>query len=90
MLEGKTNPLAYFHLTLELDSTRRPMGTINHLQVIRLDERIASEDVTHAVRFWDGANHRSLEGKVTVEEEGERLFLDMGKGKTYHFRKLGT
>jgi hypothetical protein len=90
MLEGKINPLAYFHLTLELDSTRRPMGTINHLQVIRFDDRIASKDITHTVRFWDGSNHRSLEGKVTVEEEGVRLFLDMGKGKTYRFRKLGT
>jgi hypothetical protein len=91
MFGSKTDSLAYFHCTLELDSNRRYMGTINHLQVTELVQRkTASEGPTHSVRFWDGSCHRSLEGKATVGEDGVRLLLDMGKAKRYHFRKLGT
>ncbi|MGV8075150.1 MAG: hypothetical protein AB2L11_11410 [Syntrophobacteraceae bacterium] len=90
MLNNKTDCLTFFHLTLELNSTRHYLGTVTHLQVTGVGERAASEYIAHCVSFRDGGSYRSLEGKVTVETEGERLFLDMGQGKTYYFRKLGT
>jgi hypothetical protein len=54
-----------------------------------LDDATASAGITHSVRFWDGEKHRVLEGRVTEEEEGRTLCLDMGGGKVYRFRKLG-
>jgi hypothetical protein len=82
--------LTYYHLTLEVDSLRRNMGRVNHLQVTRLADSDASDEITHSVRFWDGEAYRVLEGFVTVEREGVMLSLDMGRGKKYHFRKLGA
>ena len=69
---------------------QRIMGRVSHLQVTRLAESETTGDITHSVRFWDGEALRVLEGAVTLEREGVRLCLDMGRGKKYRFRKLGT
>ena len=82
--------LTYFNLTLELDALRRNMGRVNHLQVTKLSEKDVSSDMTHSVRFWDGHTYRVLAGIVTEPEEGVELCLQMGNGKVYRFRKLGS
>jgi hypothetical protein len=82
--------MTYFHLTLEVGSMRRNLGRINHLQVTQLDDAVMAGGITHSVRFWDGQTYRVLEGTVTEQQEGVKLCLDMGRGKKYHFQKLGS
>ena len=79
-----------FHLVLEVESSRHNMGRVRHLEVVRLDDAAAMGGITHGVRFWDGEKHRVLEGRVTEEDGGGSFCLDMGGGKKYRFRKLGT
>jgi len=88
MLKSNADFLAYHHLTLILGSTERYMGRVSHLQILDVSVEVAQERITHAVRFWDGENHRELLGMVHEVPQEAALILDMGQGKTYRFRKL--
>ncbi len=78
--------LSYYHLTLSLGDIERYMGRVNHLQVFELPSEVTKESHSHFVRFYDGGNHRELQGKVHLGADAV-LTLDMGGGKTYRFKK---
>lgn len=85
--------LSYFEMTLRWDAEQRSMGRVNHLQIFALPEEAIQNGISHAVRFYDGRNHRQLLGKAYVEAESSEgrgivLNLDMGGGKIYQFRRL--
>lgn len=76
---------SYYHLTLCLGDMERYMGRVNHFQVNEIEGEIDIH--THSVRFYDGMNHRELQGKVRAGNDSA-LILDMGQGKSYRFKKL--
>jgi hypothetical protein len=80
--------LSYYELVLSLDADERPMGRVTHLQIIEIPPGDLPEGISHVVRFYDGAYHRELPGKVRPDGDGDCFLLDMGKGKTYRFKKL--
>jgi hypothetical protein len=89
MVNAQTNYLTYFHLFLEINSQKRYMGLVNHLQVGELLATEEAESPIQYVRFWNGQDRCLLEGTVTLDEAGDKVSIDMGESKSYHFRKLG-
>ncbi|HDL90055.1 MAG TPA: hypothetical protein ENG14_04040 [Thermodesulforhabdus norvegica] len=84
-MEKRThNPLTYFHLYLEVGSSRHYFGLINHVRI--LDNSESPTGYPHMVRFWDGDAYRFLEGTVNVAEDDREFVLDMGGDKRYIFK----
>ncbi len=85
-----TNPasyLAYYHTALSIDGENMHLGRASHVQVFQLPREQARPGITHVVRFYDGRYHRELPGTATLEQDGERVILQMGRGKVYRFVK---
>ncbi len=92
VMQGKLlfNSFSYYHLTLKAGSTQHSMGLVSKVQVGDILDSDKRDEFPNWIRFWDGETMRELLGTTTVSDEGDRISISMGQGKSYDLRKLGS
>jgi len=89
-IESREDFLAQRPRALVLSDTRRSTGRVSPLQRSRLPGGLAREDITDVVGFRDGQDLRVLFGKARDVRQETPLIPDMGRGKSYRFRRLDS